>query len=77
MVFHWMKIRTEAANVAEINEKEIRGVVGTSYWSVAEKGVLSGGIYDYPPDGDSEAGRCEAILNLEILGNSVCFVGVV
>ncbi len=26
-----------------------------------------------PPDGDSEAGRCEAIFNFEILGNSVCF----
>ncbi len=27
MVFHRMKIRTEATNVAEMNEEEIRGVV--------------------------------------------------
>ncbi len=47
MVFHRIKIRTEAANVAEINEEEIR-VVSTFLWSVAEKGVLSGGIYGPP-----------------------------
>ncbi len=72
MVFHRMKIRTEAANVTEINEKKIRGVVSTSLWSAAEKGILSGGIYGPPADGDSEAGRCIAIYNFEILGNSVC-----
>ncbi len=71
MVFHRIKIRTEAVNVAEINEEEIRGVVSTPLWSVAEKGVLSGGIYGSPPDGDSETGRCEAIFNFEILGNRV------
>ncbi len=47
MVFHRMKNRTEATNVAKINEEEIR-VVSTSLWSVAEKGVLSGGIYGPP-----------------------------
>ncbi len=26
-----------------------------------------------PPDEDSEAGRCEAIFNFEILGNSMSF----
>ncbi len=61
MVFHRMKIRTEASNVSEINEEEIRGFVRTSLWSAAKKGVVSGGIYGPPPDRDSEAGRCEAI----------------
>ncbi len=32
MVFNRMKIRTEAANVAEINEEEIRGVGST--WQI-------------------------------------------
>ncbi len=45
MVFHRMKIRTEAANVAEIYEKKIRGVVRTSLWWEARRGVFSGGIY--------------------------------
>ncbi len=37
IVFNRMNIRTEAANIAEINEKKIRGVVRISLWSVAKK----------------------------------------
>ncbi len=44
MVFHRMKIRTQTANVAEINKKVVRQVIRTPLESAARRGVLPGGI---------------------------------
>ncbi len=72
MVFHRMKIRTEAAKVAEINEEKIRGVVRTSLIGSQKWSPLWGNLWS-PPDEDSEARRCDAIFSFEILVSSVCF----
>ena len=54
MVFHRLEIRSKATNVAEINRKSIRGSVKgqSDMWTFV---VLF-------PDGDSKAGRGEAII---------------
>ena len=62
MMFHRMKIRAKTANVAEIEKKEVRGVIKTPLGSAARRGVLPGGICGPPPVGDSEAWCMCAIL---------------
>ncbi|MPC71322.1 hypothetical protein E2C01_065598 [Portunus trituberculatus] len=60
VVFYRLKIRSETANVAEVNEEKVEGCVKT-FWVANEKAVRSGDISGFFPKGDSKAGFGSAI----------------